>query len=104
MQHQVIPNATNNNQPEINDIMSPISETETKVRKEMQMAICIRCGEFFPDARKGLGFDKCIPCNTQYAQARGEQIKRQSAPMNKSNYQYISSPDYLRQLNPKRTV
>lgn len=68
------------------------------------MAICMRCGEFFPDEREDLGFDKCIPCNTQYAQARGEEIKRQSAPMNKSNYMYISNAEFVKQLNPKRTT
>jgi predicted nucleic acid-binding Zn-ribbon protein len=68
------------------------------------MAICVRCGEFFPDARKDLGFDKCMPCNTQYAKARGDQIKQQSAPMNKSNYMYISSAEFVKQLNPKRTT
>jgi predicted nucleic acid-binding Zn-ribbon protein len=68
------------------------------------MAVCIRCGEFFPDERKMLGFDRCMPCNTTYAQARYDQIKQQSAPMNKSNYQYISNIDYLKQLNPKRTT
>lgn len=75
-----------------------------KPNEEMQMAICIRCGEFFPDARKQLGFDKCMPCNTIYAKARGEEIKRQSAPMNKSNYMYISSAEFVKQLNPKRTT
>lgn len=68
------------------------------------MAICTKCGEDFPDARKQLGFDRCMPCNTIYAEARYEQIKKQSAPMNKSNYQYISSVDFLKQLNPKRTT
>jgi hypothetical protein len=68
------------------------------------MAICVRCGEFFPDARKSLGFDKCMPCNTIYAKARGDQIRQQSAPINKSNYMYISNIDYLKQLNPKRTT
>jgi lysine/ornithine N-monooxygenase len=72
--------------------------------EEMQMAICMRCGEFFPDARKQLGFDKCMPCNTIYAKARGDQIKQQSAPMNKSNYMYISSAEFVKQLNPKRTT
>ena len=72
--------------------------------EEMQMAICVRCGEFFPDARKQLGFDKCMPCNTIYAKARGDQIKQQSAPMNKSNYMYISSAEFVKQLNPKRTT
>lgn len=75
-----------------------------KPNEEMQMAICMRCGEFFPDEREDLGFDKCIPCNTTYAKARGEQIKKQSAPVNKSNYMYISNAEFVKQLNPKRTT
>ena len=72
--------------------------------EEMQMAICVRCCEFFPDEREDSGFDRCIPCNTQYAKARGEQIKKQSAPVNKSNYMYISNAEFVKQLNPKRTT
>jgi predicted nucleic acid-binding Zn-ribbon protein len=68
------------------------------------MAICIRCGEFFPDERKMLGFDRCMPCNTTYAQARYDQIKQQSVPLNKSNYYYISNTEMVKQLNPKRTT
>jgi hypothetical protein len=88
------------NQPEQTDALVDMFQTND----EMQMAICIRCGEFFPDARKQLGLDKCMPCNTIYAKARGDQIKQQSAPINKSNYMYISNIDYLKQLNPKRTT
>lgn len=72
--------------------------------EEMMMAICIRCGKFFPDARKDMGFTRCIPCNTTYAKARGDEIRQQSAPMNKSNYMYISSAEFVKQLNPKRTT
>mgnify|MGYP006293333751 CR=1 FL=1 len=68
------------------------------------MAICIRCGEFFPDEREDLGFKRCIPCNVTYADARYEQIKKQSVPLNKSNYFYIDNADMVKQLNPKRTT
>ena len=68
------------------------------------MAICIRCGEFFPDARKDMGFTRCIPCNTQYAKARGDEIRQQSVPLNKSNYYYVSNAEMVKQLNPKRTT
>ena len=68
------------------------------------MAICIRCGEDYPDARKQLGFPRCIPCNTIYADARYDEIKKQSVPLNKSNYVYIDNTDMVKQLNPKRTV
>ena len=72
--------------------------------EEMQMSVCIRCGEFFPDERKMLGFDRCMPCNTTYAKARGDEIKMQSVPLNKSNYYYISNTEMVKQLNPKRTT
>ena len=62
------------------------------------MAICIRCGEFFPDERKVLGFDRCMPCNTKYAEARYEEIKKQSVPLNKSNYYYVSNAEMVKQL------
>lgn len=68
------------------------------------MAICIRCGEFFPDERKDMGFVRCIPCNTTYAKARGDEIRQQSVPLNKSNYYYISNAEMVKQLNPKRTT
>lgn len=68
------------------------------------MAICIRCGEFFPDERKVLGFDRCMPCNTKYAEARYQEIKKQSVPLNKSNYYYVSNAEMVKQLNPKRTT
>jgi predicted nucleic acid-binding Zn-ribbon protein len=73
-------------------------------RGETKMATCIRCGEFFPDERQDMGFYRCIPCNTQYAQARGEEIKKQSVPLNKSNYYYVSNAEMVKQLNPKRTT
>jgi predicted nucleic acid-binding Zn-ribbon protein len=68
------------------------------------MATCIRCGEFFLDERQEMGFYRCIPCNTQYAKARGDEIKMQSVPLNKSNYFYISDMEMVKQLNPKRTT
>lgn len=68
------------------------------------MAICVRCGKFFPDAREQLGFSRCIPCNTKYADARYQEIKTQSVPINKSNYMYISNKELVKQLNPKRTT
>jgi predicted nucleic acid-binding Zn-ribbon protein len=68
------------------------------------MATCIRCGEFFPDERQDMGFYRCIPCNATYAQARGEEIKKQSVPLNKSNYYYVSNTEMVKQLNPKRTT
>jgi predicted nucleic acid-binding Zn-ribbon protein len=68
------------------------------------MAICIRCGEFFPDERKMLGFNRCMPCNTKYAKAESEMKFSMVIPSNKSTPTYISNPELLKQLNPKRTT
>lgn len=68
------------------------------------MAICVRCGAFVPYARKKLGFDKCMECNAKYAQERGEWMQSMVIPSNKSTPTYISDPELLKQLNPKRTM
>ena len=68
------------------------------------MAICVRCGGFFPDARKDLGFARCIKCNTTYAQLESEWKYSMVQPNNKSTPVYVSDPELLKQLNPKRTI
>lgn len=68
------------------------------------MAICATCGQVYPDARKQLGFDRCIRCNTQFAQLESEWKFSMVQPINKSTPVYISNPDLLKQLNPKRTT
>jgi hypothetical protein len=49
--------------------------------KEQQRITCLQCGE-----------------------VRAKQVKHTVAPINKSNYYYISNKETLKQLNPKRTV
>jgi hypothetical protein len=40
-----------------------------------------------------------MPCGEKQARA----VKHPAAPINKSNYYFISNPEMLKQLNPKRT-
>ena len=42
----------------------------------------------------------CAPCGEKIA----GQVKHTIAPINKSNYMYISDLSQLKQLNPKRTT
>ncbi len=42
----------------------------------------------------------CVGCGEELA----KQVKHTIAPLNKSNYYYISSMETLKQLNPKRTT
>ena len=42
----------------------------------------------------------CSPCGEVIA----KDVKHTVAPINKSNYMYISDPQMLKQLNPKRTT
>jgi len=72
--------------------------------EEMQMATCFICGDDYPDERKVLGYRVCLFCGEEQAQLRFAEIKKQSAPMNKSNYMYISDAEFVKQLNPKRTT
>jgi hypothetical protein len=72
--------------------------------EEMMMATCFICGDGYPDERKVLGYRVCLFCGEEQAQLRFAEIKKQSAPMNKSNYLYISDAEFVKQLNPKRTT
>lgn len=63
------------------------------------MSECRICGGWFSDERKALGYDTCLWCGEEEAEA-----KRKSwcvAPMHKSNYQLITNPQDLKAINPK---
>lgn len=57
------------------------------------------CGEEVDARRIALGYTKCLLCGDKEAKQRKFTI----APLNKSNYYYISDIETLKQLNPKRT-
>jgi len=63
--------------------------------------LCTKCyGGYVPHARWRLGYSTCLPCGDLVA----KEVKHTVAPINKSNYMYISDPQMLKQLNPKRTT
>lgn len=62
--------------------------------------LCVECGGYIAHARYKLGYKICKECGEYHAR----QVKHTIAPLNKSNYYYISSMETLKQLNPKRTT
>jgi len=62
--------------------------------------LCVVCGGYIPHARYRLGYKTCLQCGEDAA----KKIKHTIAPLDKSNYYYISSMETLKQLNPKRTT
>lgn len=62
--------------------------------------LCVVCGGYIAHARYKLGYKTCLPCGEDAA----KQVKHTIAPLNKSNYMYISDLTHLQQLNPKRTT
>jgi hypothetical protein len=62
--------------------------------------LCVVCGGFIAHARYKLGYKTCIQCGEDAA----KQVRHCIAPINKSNYMYISDLSQLKQLNPKRTT
>ena len=62
------------------------------------MKACTNCGDTFPNARYELGYTTCLECGDAVART----IRYLSAPLNKSNYVFISNLNDLKQLNPKR--
>ena len=65
--------------------------------------LCTACyGGYVPLARWKLGYSTCLPCGD--LQAKDKASKRTIAPINKSNYMYITDLEQLKQLNPKRTT
>ena len=56
------------------------------------MAVCVKCYDEFPDARRDIGYEVCIECGDR--QARKEAIRKSKcvAPLfNKGSYQYIGN-------------
>lgn len=62
------------------------------------MTFCSKCGDGYPLARHNLGYRTCLTCGDAVART----IRHLSAPLNKSNYVFISNLNDLKQLNPKR--
>jgi hypothetical protein len=62
--------------------------------------VCLLCGDTFKWARFELGYKLCLDCGDDAA----HKVKHTIAPLNKSNYMYISNLETLKQLNPKRTT
>jgi ribosomal protein L37AE/L43A len=58
---------------------------------------CRECGEPIRTARYALGYKLCLLCGDEAA----KKVIHTSAPLNKSNYMYISDPETLKDLNPK---
>ena len=62
--------------------------------------VCLKCGEFFAQARYNLGFRTCLTCG----ESQAKEVKHCIVPMNKSNYIAVTDRSLLAQLNPKRTL
>lgn len=61
--------------------------------------ICTSCyAERVPPARRKLGYNTCLSCGEKAA----SKVRHTIAPMSKSNYYYVSDPEILKQLNPKK--
>lgn len=67
---------------------------------ERMKGVCLLCGDTFKWARFELGYKLCLDCGDDAA----HKVKHTIAPINKSNYMYISDLETLKQLNPKRTT
>lgn len=62
--------------------------------------LCVVCGGYIAHERYKLGYKTCLQCGEAAAREKRHTI----APINKSNYMYISDLSQLKQLNPKRTT
>lgn len=62
--------------------------------------LCVVCGGYIAHDRYKLGYKTCLQCGEAAAREKRHTI----APINKSNYMYISDLTQLKQLNPKRTT
>lgn len=68
------------------------------------MTVCV-CGEDIAPMRVAMMKEEdktptCLKCG----EVRAKQVKHTIAPINKSNYMFISDMETLKQLNPKRTT
>ena len=62
-------------------------------------SLCVKCHDnIVPQARRQLGYLTCMSCGETAA----SKVRHTIAPMAKSNYYYVSDPEILKQLNPKR--
>ena len=68
--------------------------------------LCVSCyWEQVPVARARRCIDDKMPITcAQCGEYNAKQVKHTIAPLNKSNYMYISDLSQLKQLNPKRTT
>jgi len=59
-------------------------------------------GEVKPE-RNALGYRVCLACGDKIARIESMRKESMVQPCNKSTPTYISDPELLKQLNPKRT-
>lgn len=64
------------------------------------MKYCIVCSDEISSARYGLGYKTCLCCGDKIAKARKHCI----VPLAKSNYQPVTNPNTLKQLNKYAAV
>jgi tRNA(Ile2) C34 agmatinyltransferase TiaS len=57
--------------------------------------LCVSCGDTFSAARRGAGYQLCLPCGEQSARRRKHTI----VPLPKSNYIVVTDPALLIGLN-----
>ena len=58
---------------------------------------CVECGAVVNPARVAIGYNVCLPCGERLARQRVHTI----APLHKSNYIVITTPQDLMGLNNK---
>ncbi len=63
------------------------------------MAVCIKCYNDFPCARKNLGYDTCIICGDKEAKKEALRKSKCIAPLfNKGSYQYIGNINEVKHI------
>ena len=66
------------------------------------MAVCVECGEGYPEARKDLGYNTCLECGEEIAHEQAvEKSKRVGLNYNKGQYQYITNGTNLEEMGKK---